>query len=309
MEEATLNSMFNDYISVVNKSSLDQYTFDSYPKVSFCIPTKNEEKFLGNCLSSIFDQDYENLEVIIVDGNSTDNTVKIAKKYGCKIYYDNVSLANSRQISIEKASGDILAIWDADIVIPHKNWLKHAVKCFMLDSKISTVWPIIISPPNGSQVQKCHIAHSNLIFKDRIQNKRGIFGGGNSLFRKEHVISVGGFDTSYDFGEDMILAKRLKDANFKVVQYDDPIIHDTLNSLIGIYKRSIWGSKAFESKGLDFYQQTKSDIIREQFHLGLKGMFNGLIRGKSFWLWFPFIILVKSFAYSQSIIFAKRASL
>lgn len=296
---------FNEYIMKIDKKSLSSSENEYNPSISFCIPTKNEGEDLPNCLESILSQNYDDVEIIIVDGYSSDNTIEIAKKYGCKIYYDNVSLANARQISIEKSSRDIVAIWDADIIIPHKNWLKDAVKCFLLDENISTVWPTYAAPPSGSWAQKCQISHSMLIFKDRIEKNRGVFGGGNSLFRRNHVMFVGGFDTSYSFGEDMILAKRLKDAGYKVVQYKDPVIHDTMKSLKALYKRSLWGSKAFESKGSDFYQQTKFDIFREQYYIGIKGMLNGVANRHFFWLMFPLLILVKSVVYSKSVLFAK----
>lgn len=294
------------YISKITKNELLYRNYEYEPLVSFCIPVKNEEDEFEECLQSIREQNYDKIEIIVVDGHSTDNTVMIAKKYGCVIYYDNVSLANSRQISIEKSKGEILAIWDGDIIIPHKNWLKDALKVFELNSNISTVWPTLIPPYNAPWAQKCYNAHSMKIFENRVTSSRGIFGGGNSLFRREHVMSVGGFDTKYDFGEDMILAKRLKDAGYSVVQYHDPIIHDTMKSLREIYKRSLWGSKAFESKGLDFYQQTKFDIFKEQYYVGFKGMLNGLLRGQFFWFVFPALIVVKSLAYGKCIFFAKN---
>jgi cellulose synthase/poly-beta-1,6-N-acetylglucosamine synthase-like glycosyltransferase len=132
-----------------------------------------------------------------------------------------------------------------------------------------------------------------------------VFGGGNALFRREYVFSVGGFDTSYDFGEDMILAKRLKDAGYKVVEYSDPLIHDTMDSVIGIYKRSLWGAQAFKSKGLKFYQQDKFDIFKEQYYLGFKWMLQGLVKGQGFWLAYPAILFAKSLAYARSVLFAK----
>ena len=48
--------------------------------VSIVIRTKNEEKWIESCLKSVFNQNYKNFEVILVDNKSTDNTVKIAKK-------------------------------------------------------------------------------------------------------------------------------------------------------------------------------------------------------------------------------------
>ena len=51
------------------------------PKVSFVIPTFNSERTLDECLSSISNQDYPDMEIIVVDNGSDDKTVEIAKKY------------------------------------------------------------------------------------------------------------------------------------------------------------------------------------------------------------------------------------
>lgn len=296
-----MKQMTADYIYTIDKHILNTSYF---PKVSFCIPTKNEAGFIEDCLKSILTQNYPDVEIIIVDAYSTDKTVDIAKQYGCNVYYDSISLGNSRQISINKSTGDILAIWDADIIIPHCNWLMNAVILFKKFNNLSTVWPKPISPDRGSWAQKCYFAHSKLIFQDRIKNKRGVFGGGNSLFLRASVESVGGFDITYNFGEDMILAKRLKDSGYSVVYYNDSIVHNTMRSLKEIYHRSLWGSEAFKKQGIDFYQQSKSDMIRENIFLGFIGMFKGLIRGEMFWLIFPLMIAIKSLAYS-GILFAK----
>ena len=54
-------------------------------KVSIIIRSKNEEKWIGLCLESIFSQSYEDFEVIVVDNNSTDGTVKKAKNWPVKL--------------------------------------------------------------------------------------------------------------------------------------------------------------------------------------------------------------------------------
>ena len=63
-------------------------------KVSIIIPTKNNVDILEKCLGSVKNLDYpkDKYEVIVVDGHSTDNTVEIAQKYGCKIVYENVGI-------------------------------------------------------------------------------------------------------------------------------------------------------------------------------------------------------------------------
>ncbi len=56
------------------------------PLVSVIIPTYNSSRTLEKCLESIKNQTYKNVEIIVVDNNSTDNTKEIAKKYTGKAY-------------------------------------------------------------------------------------------------------------------------------------------------------------------------------------------------------------------------------
>jgi len=55
------------------------------PKISIIIRTFNEERWISHCLQSIFSQNYKNIEVIIVDNNSTDNTLPIAMRHSVKV--------------------------------------------------------------------------------------------------------------------------------------------------------------------------------------------------------------------------------
>ena len=88
-------------------------------KISLVIPTLNEEKNIEKILSDIESSDIKIDEIIIVDGYSKDNTVKIAKKYGAKIIYDTEDgsrggkgLALRR--GMNTAKGDIVINMDAD---------------------------------------------------------------------------------------------------------------------------------------------------------------------------------------------------
>jgi len=110
-------------------------------KISVIIPTKNNGDILEKCLSSIeqtlekFDQNASHLyypkdeiEVIIVDGHSTDSTVEIAKKYGCKIVYENLGIiGGARNIGVEDSKGKYIVFADADCVVP-KDWIKYLSK-------------------------------------------------------------------------------------------------------------------------------------------------------------------------------------
>jgi glycosyltransferase involved in cell wall biosynthesis len=109
--------------------------------VSVIIPTKNEEQVIHECLSSVFNQSLKQLEVVIVDGRSTDNTLKIARQFPVKVTTEvgSSSLPNARNLGIETARGEVIFIMDADVILD-KNCIKNAVKYFE-DPNIIAVIP------------------------------------------------------------------------------------------------------------------------------------------------------------------------
>lgn len=89
------------------------------PLVSVVIPTINEENYLPRCLDSFKKQTYKNYEIIISDGGSTDNTLKIAKKYNAKVtIYKKSNVTMARQVGVDHARGEIIAGADADTFYP-----------------------------------------------------------------------------------------------------------------------------------------------------------------------------------------------
>jgi teichuronic acid biosynthesis glycosyltransferase TuaG len=88
-------------------------------KVSVIIPTYNSEKYLKECLSSVINQTYKNLEIIIVDDKSIDNTIKIIKKIKDKRIKlieleKNSGVAIARNKGIEISTGDYICFLDSD---------------------------------------------------------------------------------------------------------------------------------------------------------------------------------------------------
>lgn len=100
-----------------------------YPKISVIIPVKNGAAHIGELLDSLMQIDYEKdrLEIIVVDGNSTDNTREIVLQYPVKlILEERPGLNAARNTGIKNSTGEILAFTDADCIIP-KNWLNKLV--------------------------------------------------------------------------------------------------------------------------------------------------------------------------------------
>lgn len=91
-------------------------------RITLVIPTKNEEKHIGNCLKSIFAQDYPRklLQVIVIDNDSTDKTLEIARKLGAQVV--STTMRNEeikRSYAIKNlAKGEIIGMVDADNYLP-----------------------------------------------------------------------------------------------------------------------------------------------------------------------------------------------
>lgn len=271
------------------------------PRVSFCIPTLNNEDTLDECLSNIINQEYPDIEIIIVDGHSKDRTIEIAKKYTNKICFDDGLLGSARQTGVENSTGQILALFDSDIVIPHKNWLINAIKYFNYSNNVSTVWPVNIAPPNGSLTVRLYFNHWKIIIEDRIKNKRGLYGGGNALFLRKSIEEIGGIDKSLHWGEDFDWALKLKERGYQVIFIRDPLYHDTMQSLGEFAKKQFTGAKTFTSTGFQLMKLSASDVFNEQIILGTKGMVKGLVVDRDVsWLLFPLFMFIRVIAYSHT---------
>ena len=186
--------------------------------ISVIIPTLNEEKYIPKLLDCIKEQTYTNFEIIVVDANSKDNTLKIAKKYGCRIFLEPKNEVGhpgmARNIGAKNAKGEYLLFLDSDITF-HKDFLKNIKS--QLEQKKAVV----------ATARPC--------------TKNVIFDGLNSLYldffsiwwyprAPGHCIlilrktfeKIKGFDTSLKLAEDHNLAKRAKKIG-KFIILDDKI--------------------------------------------------------------------------------------
>lgn len=191
--------------------------------ISVIIPTKNEEKGLLECLSSVFSQSLKPIEVIIVDGQSTDNTLKIASQFPVRVITETAptSLPNARNLGAKAAIGDIVFIMDADVILD-KNCFQEAIKYFE-DSNTIAVIPT-----------EQNIPHSKL---EKIQidwNKGGSNpyrpGLGIDLFAeflRKSIFSNVMFNPSLGYGEDEDFQYRLRcfySASGKIIHSPDSIV-------------------------------------------------------------------------------------
>jgi len=92
-----------------------EHTMD--PLVSIIIPAFNAEKYIKETIDSVFDQTFQDFEIIVVDDGSTDNTREILNQYGKRIrciYQENSGPSKARNTAIKAAHGEHIAFLDAD---------------------------------------------------------------------------------------------------------------------------------------------------------------------------------------------------
>ncbi|MDR3243909.1 MAG: glycosyltransferase [Elusimicrobiota bacterium] len=90
------------------------------PKLSVVIPIYNAQKYIGQCLDSIINQPFKDIEIICINDGSTDNTLSILKEYASKdsriiiINQTNQGAGSARNKGIESAKGEYIHFMDAD---------------------------------------------------------------------------------------------------------------------------------------------------------------------------------------------------
>jgi len=185
--------------------------------ISIIIPTYNEEKHIGECLDSIFDQDYKDFEIIVVDGRSNDRTRDIVKEYPIKLLNNPKRIVPCGvNIGIKEAKGEYILI-----LIGHSTLSKD-----FLTKNLETFKKVKAVCVGGQHEVKYENNFSKLV--GIVLHSR--FAGGRSYYkRKEGFVDTVGFgmynakilknnleDETFTVGEDNELNFRLINQGYKI---------------------------------------------------------------------------------------------
>lgn len=203
-------------------------------KISVVLTTKNEEKNIGELLKNLVKQE-DPYEVIIVDSESTDRTREIIQEYSQK--HDQIKLfdfpgtrAESMNHGIKQATGEAVAFIGGDD-IADKNWLRE-VRKGLNKSDI-----IVGSLVSRDQERVKNIENVKLFHK-------GVnisYPGTNTIYKKEILDELGGFDSWFSSAEDLEINYRAVDAGYKIGQHKDAkVYYRPRNSPMAFVKQSFW---------------------------------------------------------------------
>jgi len=234
------------------------------PFVSVVIPVLNTDQTVGLTLNSLLSQTYENREIIVVDGGSTDKTKDIVRKYPVKlIESEKKSIPYQKNLGIKNSKGEIVAFTDADCVVD-KNWLKHLIQNYSCDSIVACggailpyTTPYVNNKPQTivERFSAKELINPYFYFKTdkpiELKKIKKSFRsecisfisdcilGGNSSYRKDFLNKVGGFDNNIKIGEDIDICYRIHKMGLPIIWDPRAIVYHppkrTINGLIAQY--------------------------------------------------------------------------
>jgi glycosyltransferase involved in cell wall biosynthesis len=171
-------------------------------KVSIIIATKNESKNIIRLLESIKKQTYSNIEIVVVDNHSTDDTITLASRYTPNVYTIGPERSAQRNYGVQKATGDFVLILDGDMELT-PSVVQECVSTF--NAHINDVAGItILEESMGTTFwAKCRILEKKLYSYDDND-----FRAAARFYKKELFEKIGGFNVDLVSGEDWDLSQR-----------------------------------------------------------------------------------------------------
>jgi len=202
-----------------------------YPSVAVIIPCWNAEKWVARAIQSVLDQDYPNLEVIVIDDGSTDGSLDVIRSFGDRIRWEtgpNRGACAARNRGLALTEAEYVMFLDADDYLADKAIFRLAERSCALgaDGRIVVFGSVIRTGP----VRKAATAdHPTWISDGEIASKVWILLDGPRttapLHRRRYLQEVGGFEEGRPAGQEWDLHVRLMRNGVSFLHYDVPVCY------------------------------------------------------------------------------------
>lgn len=190
------------------------------PIVSVIIATLNAEKYLEEALNSILNQTYQNFEILIIDGGSTDNTQTIASSFPrvSFIKQQGSGLFDAWNQGIKMSKGQFVAILDSDDIWKSSTLTNHMNALLSDPSKIGSVGHVNFfiektqTPPPEFKLA--------LLEKSHLAYMPGCFMGRKEIFNR-----IGYYETEWKIASDIIWFGKVKELNDEICLIDHVVLN------------------------------------------------------------------------------------
>lgn len=191
------------------------------PLISIMMPTYNNGKYIAQAIESIYAQNYSNIEIIVVDDGSTDNTKEILKQYkDIKYFYmEHKGISAARNTALENSKGEYIAFLDSDD--------------YWLPNKLSVQMQYFREHPDSQIV---FTRYENIFEKEELkQNKRAMHEKAiedsfqqylpSTVLKKELFDKYGNFDEKFSGIEDAEFIYRISMKGINVKHYINEVFY------------------------------------------------------------------------------------
>ena len=195
-----------------SKSSIEE---DSFPGVSIIVTTFNSEPTIEECLRSILEMDYPKqlLEVIVIDGGSTDATTELAKAYPIKLVYSQLNPPAAYNLVLKDVTNEVIGLIDSDAKV-ERDWLRKLVK-HLKEPEVAGASGTVETWNNDRLVPR--IIGLELKYRyQRLPNTIERVATMNLLLKTKVTLEIGGFDESLPTQYDTDIGARLAKAGYSI---------------------------------------------------------------------------------------------
>jgi GT2 family glycosyltransferase len=276
-----------------------------HKKASVIIPSFNRKIELDRCLKSVFLQDYENFELIVVDDGSNDNTSEFLSNHYPEVKVvrneNNLGAAEAKNQGVKKSTGAFLLFLDSDAVMLDTTSISTMIHVLEEDSSIGQIGGEVksIETPKvrGYRITKRN-GYSFPVESDEKNEKVvdcDFISTSNCMVRRDLFERLGGFDSFYFWnGEDKELGFKIKRLGFRSVAHPKVAVwHEAISKpTLSITLKQ--GEKTRVRFVLKNYEKRKIPVF---VVLELRDLFRSVYRGDFKRIWY------RLFAYLWNIVF------
>ncbi len=258
------------------------------PLVSVIIPTKNSARTLEACLKSVKEQSYKNIEIIVVDNNSTDNTKEIAKKYTDKVFNHGPERSVQRNYGAKQAAGEYLLIHDSDIYF-NVDSVKECVDVIQRDKAAAIILPEK-SIGIGYWAKVKAFERSFYVGNDLIEAPR--------FFDKLIYEKIGGYDEKLTGPEDWDISIMLRENGNYISRIKSSVHHDegSINLFGSSKKKKYYATNVFIS-----YAKKHPNEFKKQMNFFVRFPLNMILKkGVLHPILFGSVIIMKALEFTNS---------
>ncbi len=202
--------------------------------VSIIVTTKNEGEVIEKLLKSIKKQTYKNIEILVVDNQSSDATKEICKNYTNVVLDFGPERSSQRNFGAKKAHGEYVLFLDADMELT-PNVVEECVKTMDAGNKVggATILEESVAKTYWEKVKAFERSFYNLTGDEMTDAAR--------FFRKDLFFKLGGYDEKITGPEDWDLTDRLRVQGYGVGVVNAKILHyERVKNLMTLFKKKYY---------------------------------------------------------------------